>query len=82
VFRYIGIAGILGEVCWRMYRYTGLTLLIYYARIGEAGLPDLGSLVRHIGQDMANGYIRDIEVNQGVISLQSSKETSKYGGRL
>jgi hypothetical protein len=40
VFRYIGIAGILGEVCRRMYRYAGLTLLIYYAGTGEAGLPD------------------------------------------
>jgi hypothetical protein len=42
-----------------MYRYAGLTKLLYYAGTGEAGLPDLGSLVR----DMANGYIRDTEVN-------------------
>jgi hypothetical protein len=42
VFRYTGIAGILREVCRRMHRYAGLTLLIYYAGIGEAGLPDQG----------------------------------------
>jgi hypothetical protein len=32
-----------------VYRYAGLTKLLYYAGIGKAGLPDLGSLVRHIG---------------------------------
>jgi hypothetical protein len=42
VFGYTGKAGILGEVCRRMYRYAGLTLLVYYAGTGEAGLPKQG----------------------------------------
>jgi hypothetical protein len=38
----------------------------------EQGRPDYPTLGRWSGtyvQDMANGYIRDIEVNLGVISL-------------
>jgi hypothetical protein len=36
-------------MCRHMYKYAGLTKLVYYAGTGEAGLLDLGSLVWHIG---------------------------------
>jgi hypothetical protein len=32
-----------------IYKYAGLTKLVYYAGTVEARLPDLGSLVWHIG---------------------------------
>jgi hypothetical protein len=49
VFRYIGITRIHDNVCQHIHRYAGLTKLLYYAGTGEAGLPDLGSVVWHIG---------------------------------
>jgi hypothetical protein len=49
MFRYVGIDGIQDNVCRHIHRYASLTKLLYYAGTGEAGLPDLGSLVRHIG---------------------------------
>jgi hypothetical protein len=36
-------------MCRHIYKYAGLTKLVFYAGTVEAGLPDLGSLVRDIG---------------------------------
>jgi hypothetical protein len=44
-----------------MYKYAGLTKLVYYAGTGEAGLLDLGSLVRHIGPGYGQTAISGIQ---------------------
>jgi hypothetical protein len=78
---YAGAAGIPTETCRHICRYAGLTYLTYCAGTGEAGLSDLGSLVRHIspgyGQRLYPGYTVNLEVT----SLQSRRETSRRGER-
>jgi hypothetical protein len=86
VFRYVGIVRILKEECRRIYRYAGLTKLLYCARTVEAGLPDLGSLVRHIGpgygQRLYPGYISQPRCHIPTIkegNIQAWKQTMIIG---
>jgi hypothetical protein len=59
------MAGIHCVMCRHIYKYAGLTKLVCCAGTGEAGLPDLGSLVRHIspgyGQWLYPGYRSQLE---------------------
>jgi hypothetical protein len=69
-----------------MYRYAGLIQLLYYAGTGEVGLPDLGSLVRHIGpgygQRLYPGYRSQPRCHVPTIkegNIQAWKQTMMTG---